>query len=111
MRRRPPAGILTREGRRGEKKPGGANNRRARSLREAVRRGVPLPHDDEHEWVLRARGGDQAAFAALADRYYARLYRWLYSLTQRAHTAEDLAQDAFLKAWAALPTFQPGTSF
>jgi RNA polymerase sigma-70 factor (ECF subfamily) len=45
------------------------------------------------------------------ERYWERLYRWLYHLTHDRHTAEDLTQDAFLKVLAHLGRFQPGTNF
>jgi RNA polymerase sigma-70 factor (ECF subfamily) len=58
-----------------------------------------------------AQEGDRQAFAALVERYWDRLYRWLYHLTHNRHTAEDLAQEAFLKALGHLGRFQPGTNF
>jgi RNA polymerase sigma-70 factor (ECF subfamily) len=45
------------------------------------------------------------------ERYWERLYRWLFHLTHDRHTAEDLAQEAFLKAFAHLRKFQPGSNF
>ena len=58
-----------------------------------------------------AQDGDRPAFAALVEHYWERLYRWLYRLTRDAHAAEDLAQEAFLKAFAHLDRFRPGTNF
>jgi RNA polymerase sigma-70 factor (ECF subfamily) len=60
-------------------------------------------HPEESGWVRRARAGDRAAFAALVDRYWERLRRWLFALTGNEHLAEDLAQEAFTRAWVALP--------
>ena len=39
------------------------------------------------------------------------LYRWLYHLTHHQHTAEDIAQETFLKAFARLETFRWGNNF
>src|SRR5262245_28246418 len=66
---------------------------------------------DEPQLVEQAQQGDRQAFAVLIQRYWDRLYRWLYHLTRNRHTAEDLAQDAFLKALAKLTTFRAGTNF
>ncbi len=70
---------------------------------------VVLP--DEPELVARAQQGSREAFALLVDHYWDRLYRWLYHLAHDRHTAEDVAQDAFLKAFAHLDSFRAGTSF
>src|SRR5436190_22510413 len=43
--------------------------------------------------------------------YYERLFRWLYHLTRDRHTAEDLTQEALLKAFAAMERFKPGSNF
>ena len=67
-------------------------------------------HPDDQSWVLQAQAGDRQAFAALVDRYWGRVYRWLWGLTHNAHLAEDLTQEVFLKAWSALPNLkQPAT--
>jgi RNA polymerase sigma-70 factor (ECF subfamily) len=66
---------------------------------------------EEPGLIRSAQQGDRPAFAALVDRYWDRLYRWLSHLTHDRHTAEDLAQDAFLKALAHLDSFRPGTNF
>jgi RNA polymerase sigma-70 factor (ECF subfamily) len=71
----------------------------------------PLLPDEEAEWIRAAQSGDRSAFARLVERYWDRLYRWLYHLTRDRHAAEDLAQETFLKALAAVRSFRPGSNF
>lgn len=66
---------------------------------------------EESEWIVAAQTGDRRAFAKLVDHYWDRLYRWLYHLTRNRHQAEDLAQETFLKALAALDSFRAGSNF
>jgi RNA polymerase sigma-70 factor (ECF subfamily) len=66
---------------------------------------------DEHALVRRAQEGDRKAFTVLVKKYWDRLYRWMYHLTHNQHAAEDLAQEAFLKALAGLDSFRAGTNF
>jgi RNA polymerase sigma-70 factor (ECF subfamily) len=70
----------------------------------------PLP-DEEAEWIRAAQAGNRSAFARLVERYWDRLYRWLYHVTRDRHTAEDLTQETFLKVLAAVKTFRPGSNF
>ncbi len=75
----------------------------------------PLLPSEEAEWIRAAQAGDspaaRAAFARLVERYWDRLYRWLYRLTRDRHAAEDLTQETFLKALAGLRSFRPGSNF
>jgi RNA polymerase sigma-70 factor (ECF subfamily) len=82
-----------------------------RAVRVASSDSPPDFADDEQEQVRRAHGGDRAAFAELVQHYWDRLYRWLYHLTRNRHSAEDLTQETFLKAFAGLDRFRPGTNF
>ena len=66
---------------------------------------------DEHVLVSRAQKGDRQAFAALVEQYWDGLYRWLYHVTHHRQAAEDLAQEAFLKALAGLDSFRAGSNF
>lgn len=65
----------------------------------------------EEHLICQAQGGDRSAQACLVERYWDRLYRWLYQLTHDRHLAEDLTQDSFLKALGALPRFRAGGCF
>jgi RNA polymerase sigma-70 factor (ECF subfamily) len=67
--------------------------------------------EDEPQLVQQAQAGNQQAFEALVDRYWGRVCRWLVGLTHEDQLAEDLTQEAFLKAWKALPTFHIGGNF
>ncbi|VTU00672.1 rna polymerase : RNA polymerase sigma factor OS=Syntrophothermus lipocalidus (strain DSM 12680 / TGB-C1) GN=Slip_1965 PE=3 SV=1: Sigma70_r2: Sigma70_r4_2 [Gemmataceae bacterium] len=66
---------------------------------------------EEADWIRDAQAGDRSAFARLVERYWDRLYRWLYHVTRDRHAAEDLTQETFLKALAALKSFRPGSNF
>lgn len=48
---------------------------------------------DDNALAMAAGGGDRAAFAALIDRHYDRIFRFAWRLTGAADQAEDLAQD------------------
>ncbi len=67
--------------------------------------------DEEAEWIRAAQGGDRSAFARLVERYWDRLYRWLFHLTRDRHAAEDLTQETFLRALGAVKSFRPGSNF
>ncbi len=67
--------------------------------------------EEEHSWIRAAQAGDTSAYAALVDRYWPRVQRWLHGLTQDAQTAEDLTQDVFLKVWGGLARFTAGSNF
>lgn len=65
---------------------------------------------DEAELVRRAQRGDAAAFGELVTVYQARILRLVRGMV-REHEAEDVAQDAFLKAWRKLPEFDGRARF
>jgi RNA polymerase sigma-70 factor (ECF subfamily) len=66
---------------------------------------------EEQLLIASAQKGDRQAFAVLIERYWDRLYRWLFHLTHHRQTAEDLAQEAFLKAFANLARFRADSNF
>jgi RNA polymerase sigma factor (sigma-70 family) len=61
--------------------------------------------------VERSRNGDQDAYAELVTRYQAIAARTAYVITGTAADAEDVAQDAFVKAYYALDRFRAGAPF
>ena len=61
--------------------------------------------------VERSRNGDQDAYAELVTRYQAIAARTAYVITGTASDAEDVAQDAFVKAYYALDRFHAGAPF
>jgi RNA polymerase sigma-70 factor (ECF subfamily) len=71
----------------------------------------PTTRLDEHLLIHRAQAGERQACAVLVEHYWDRLYRWLCHMTHNRHAAEDLAQETFLKALAALGSFRAGTNF
>jgi RNA polymerase sigma-70 factor, ECF subfamily len=65
---------------------------------------------DEH-LVSAARAGSSAAFAELREIYSRRVYRKLLVITKNREDAEDALQDAFLRAYVALHSFEGRSSF
>jgi RNA polymerase sigma-70 factor (ECF subfamily) len=71
----------------------------------------PAQVDQEVELVDRARSGDVAAFTELVNRYERNIYRLARHITQNDEDAEDVLQEAFLKAFANLKQFQGQSKF
>jgi RNA polymerase sigma-70 factor (ECF subfamily) len=61
--------------------------------------------DRDRVLVLRCQAGDATAYAELYTRYYERLLRFCRRRLADSTEAEDVAQEAFVKAWRALPRF------
>ena len=66
---------------------------------------------DELTLVRRARQGDLGAYDELVRRYQERIYATVYHMTSNHEDANDLAQEAFVKAFHALKSFKGGSSF
>ena len=63
------------------------------------------------ELVVRARAGDPAALRDLVERYYDACWRYAYRMLGDRADAEDAAQETFLRALAALATYQERAQF
>ena len=66
---------------------------------------------DDADLVGRARAGDQVAFARLFEQYHAPILNYLHRMVGDRALAEDLTQDAFLKAYNALAGTRPDLAF
>jgi RNA polymerase sigma-70 factor (ECF subfamily) len=73
--------------------------------------GAAGPQVADEQLVERCLGGDQTAFEALVLRHQDRLYNLLVRLCGSRGEAEDLAQEAFLKAYRGLSSFRQGSQF
>ena len=67
--------------------------------------------DVDQQLVERAQRGDKHAFELLVAKYQRRLGRLISRFVRNASEAEDVTQDAFIKAYRALPSFRGDSAF
>jgi RNA polymerase sigma-70 factor (ECF subfamily) len=67
--------------------------------------------DDERERVARAQRGEPQAFRWLVERHQGRAFGLALRILRSGPDAEDAVQEAFVKAWQALPAFRGDASF
>jgi RNA polymerase sigma-70 factor, ECF subfamily len=78
---------------------------------EAIENKVAEPASEETALVEAARSGDIGAFESLVRRYDRNVFRIAQHITQNREDAEDVVQDAFLKAYQNLGQFQGQSKF
>jgi RNA polymerase sigma-70 factor, ECF subfamily len=66
---------------------------------------------DDAALVERCRAGDVAAFEPLVEKYRQRVWRLAYNILRDREEAWDVAQEAFIKAFQALPSFRGQSAF
>jgi RNA polymerase sigma-70 factor (ECF subfamily) len=67
--------------------------------------------DIDQQLVERAQGGDKQAFGLLVSKYQRKLGRLLSRFIRDPGEVEDVAQEAFIKAYRALPSFRGDSAF
>jgi len=72
---------------------------------------VDAQASDESTLVHAAKAGDISAFEELVRRYDRNVFRIAQHITQNREDAEDVVQDAFLKAYQNLKNFQEQSKF
>ena len=66
---------------------------------------------DENAWVLQAQQGNDDAFTQLVDAYQKPVYNLCYRMLGEPETAEDAAQETFLRAYQNLHRYDASRSF
>jgi len=67
--------------------------------------------DVDQQLVERVQRGDKAAFDLLVIKYQRKIFRLLSRLVRDPTEVEDVAQEAFIKAYRALPNFRGDSAF
>jgi RNA polymerase sigma-70 factor (ECF subfamily) len=68
-------------------------------------------HDPDGTLVERAQRGDRWAFEQLVERHQHRLFTLAARVLGSPDDAADAVQEAFIRAWLALPRFRRGSLF
>ena len=79
-----------------------ASNAKQARIREA---------EEDRGLIARAQSGDHAAFRQLVERHQRRAFAIALALVRDENDARELVQDAFLRVYKGLHTFQGGSSF
>ena len=73
---------------------------------------LKYPNDSEQAgWIILTKQGDRAAFGNLVEKYQRPVYNLCYHMLRNADEAEDASQEAFLRAFAKLDTYDEQRQF
>lgn len=67
--------------------------------------------DDEQVWLEQARRGDKNAFGQLIEAYQGPVYNLAYRMLGNSGEAEEAAQEAFIRAYTRLDSYDPAHKF
>lgn len=67
--------------------------------------------NEEQVWLEQARQGDQVAFGRLVEAYQGPVFNLAYRMLGNAQEAEEAAQEAFIRAYTRLDSYDPKRKF
>ena len=67
--------------------------------------------DEELKWVLQSQKGDPAAFELLIRKHQQMVHSLTYRMTGSLEDAEDLAQEAFMRAYSQIGSYRGAAKF
>jgi len=65
----------------------------------------------ERKLLEQSQNGDQKAYGVLVRQNQKKVFRFVYGILGNFDTAEDIVQEAFIKAWESIKSFRPGYAF
>ena len=81
------------------------------SGKETVRENASASSLEDDEWVVQAASGSQKAYKKLMDKYQRPLYFHVYRMVKDKEQVEDLVQEAFMKAFKNLDSYNTDYAF
>ncbi|MGV3724631.1 MAG: RNA polymerase sigma factor [Actinomycetota bacterium] len=72
---------------------------------------MSIPADPDLHLIARCKAGDQQAFAELVARHRDGVYSFVRHVVGHEADAQDLAQETFVRAYAAIGRFRPSAAF
>lgn len=75
-------------------------------LRKGEGRAVPVQQQPDQDLISRCQAGDLDAFGEIYARYERAVHRFAYHMLGDPDDADDVTQDAFMKAYRTLPGFR-----
>jgi RNA polymerase sigma-70 factor, ECF subfamily len=70
-----------------------------------------MPVVDEQHLIAQARAGNRAAYRVLVEEHMRQAYALAYRFVNDHHAAEEVSQEAFVKAYEGLPAFRGEAAF
>lgn len=67
--------------------------------------------NEEQVWLDQARRGDKAAFGKIIEAYQRPVYNLAYRMLNNSGEAEEAAQEAFIRAYTRLESYNPNHKF
>lgn len=67
--------------------------------------------NEEQVWLEQARQGDKFAFGKLIEAYQTPVYNLAYRMLGNSAEAEEAAQEAFIRAWTRLDSYDPAHKY
>lgn len=67
--------------------------------------------NEEQVWLEQARQGDKFAFGKLIEAYQGPVYNLAYRMLGNSGEAEEAAQEAFIRAWTRLDSYDPAHKY
>jgi RNA polymerase sigma-70 factor (ECF subfamily) len=67
--------------------------------------------EDEPRWLEEARDGNKESFGKLMEAYQSPVFNLAYRMLSNADEAEQAAQEAFIRAWTRLDSYNPQHKF
>ena len=66
---------------------------------------------DEQKWIKSILAGDTKSFSCFVAKYQQMAFTIAFRILENREEAEEVVQDAFVKMYRALPSFQFGSKF
>jgi RNA polymerase sigma-70 factor (ECF subfamily) len=87
------------------------NTLECKMVKSARRQQPDLPLNEEQDLIVQARNGSPAAIELLVSRYESGIFRLARNITGNHEDAEEVVQNAFVKAYQNLATFRGDSRF